>query len=196
MTRRTVVPLTLAAALLAVPGRGGAQEAPKPEAQKPEAPKADRAAEHRGPPATLRVQLVISRFQGEQKLASLPYTFVVTSGGDWTRMRMGVDTPIPVAGPSLPDGKAPTSFQYKNVGTKIDCRASDRGEGYELVMRVENSSALTGPGASVAGAPLFRLFETNLDLILRDGQTVQTVASTDPVTGEVVKIDVTMNVVK
>ena len=31
---------------------------------------------------------------------------------------------------------------------------------------------------------------------MRDGQTVQTVASTDPVTGEVVKIDVTMNLVK
>ena len=196
MTRRTLFPLAVAAALLVVPGRGGAQEAPKPEAPKPEAPKGDRAVEHRGPTVTLRVQLVISRFQGEQKLASLPYTFVVTAGGDWTRMRMGVDTPIPVAGPSLPDGKAPTSFQYKNVGTKIDCRANDRGEGYQLGMRVENSSALTGPGASVAGAPLFRLFETNLDLFLRDGQTVQTVASTDPVTGEVVKIDVTMNVVK
>jgi len=196
MTRRTLVPLTLAAALLAVAGRGGAQETPKPEAQKPEAPKAERTAERRGPTATLRVQLVISRFQGEQKLASLPYTFVVTSGGDWTRMRMGVDTPIPVSGPPLPDGKAPSSFQYKNVGTKIDCRASERGDGYQLGMRLENSSALTGPGASVAGAPLFRLFETNLDLVLRDGQSMQTVASTDPVTGEVVKIDVTLNVVK
>ena len=79
MTRRTLVPLAVAAALLAVPGRGGAQEAPKPEAQKPEAPKGDRAVEHRGPTVTLRVQLVISRFQGEQKLASLPYTLVVTS---------------------------------------------------------------------------------------------------------------------
>jgi len=196
MIRRTLVPLALAAALLAVPGRGRAQEAPKPEAQKPDAPKADRAAERRGPTATLRVQLVISRFQGEQKLASLPYTLVVTSGGDWTRMRMGVDTPIPVSLPSPADTHAPTSFQYKNVGTKIDCRATERGEGYQLGMRVENSSALTGPGASVAGAPLFRLFETTLDLLLRDGQTVQTVASTDPVTGEVVKIDVTMNVLK
>jgi hypothetical protein len=32
--------------------------------------------------------------------------------------------------------------------------------------------------------------------VMRDGQTIQTIASTDPVTGEVVKIDVTMNVVK
>jgi len=189
MARRTLVPLAVAA-LLAVPGRGRAQETPKPEAPKAE------SAERRGPTATLRVQLVITRFQDEKKVASLPYTFVVTAGGDWTRMRMGVDTPIPTSVPSSPDGKTPTSYQYKNVGTKIDCRATTRGEVYQVFIGVENSSALAGPAASAGGAPLFRLFETKLDLFLRDGQSVQTVASTDPVTGEVVKIDVTMNVVK
>ena len=189
MNRRTLLPLAVVAALLVVPGWARAQDTPKPEA-----PKVESAAERRGPTATLRVQLVISRFQDEKKVASLPYTFVVTAGGDWTRMRMGVDTPIPM--PLSPDGKTPTSFQYKNVGTKIDCKASARGDGYQVFVGVENSSALPGPGASASGAPLFRLFETKLDLFLRDGQSVQTVASTDPVTGEVVKIDVTMNVVK
>jgi hypothetical protein len=38
--------------------------------------------------------------------------------------------------------------------------------------------------------------EISLDPILRDGQSAQTVTSTDPVTGEVVKVDVTLNVVK
>jgi hypothetical protein len=51
-------------------------------------------------------------------------------------------------------------------------------------------------GGAAEGAPLFRRFETAIEVILRDGQTVQTIASTDPVTGEVVKIDVTLNVVK
>ena len=44
--------------------------------------------------------------------------------------------------------------------------------------------------------PLFRTFNISLDPMLRDGQSIQAVASTDPVTGEVVKIDVTLNVVK
>ena len=191
MTRRTLVPLALAAALAAVPERSRAQETPKPEPAKVET-----TPERRGPTANLRVHLVISRFQDEKKVASLPYTFVVTAGGDWTRMRMGVETPVPVTGPSSPDGKAQASFQYKNVGTKIDCRASTRGDVYQVFVGVENSSALPGAGVSAVGAPIFRLFETKLDLFLRDGQSVQTVASTDPVTGEVVKIDVTMNVVK
>jgi hypothetical protein len=190
MTRRTLV--TLAAALLAVPAGGRAQETPKPEA-----PKAESAAERRGPTATLRVLLVITRFQGEKKVASLPYTFVVTAGGSRARMRMGVDTPIPTSSTSTDTGKPVTSYQYKNVGTNIDCGARDLGEGrYLLNIGVENSSALPGVGASVEGVPLFRRFETSLDPLLRDGQSVQTVASTDPVTGEVVKIDVTMNVVK
>jgi hypothetical protein len=110
---------------------------------------------------------------------------------------MGVDTPIPTTTTSSETGKALTTYQYKNVGTNIDCGAIDRGEGrYQLSIGVENSSALTGVGASVEGVPLFRRFETNLDPLMRDGQSVQTVASTDPVTGEVVKIDVTMSVVK
>lgn len=189
MTRHTPLQFALAAALAAFPASARAQETPRPDA--PKAEKAEKGVAT----ATLRVSLVISRFQGEKKLASLPYTFVVSAGGDWTRMRMGVDTPIPM-GPPSPDGKGPVSFQYKNVGTKIDCKATQRGQDYQVYLAVENSSALAGPGASVEGAPLFRSFETKLDLFLRDGQSIQTVASTDPVTGEVVKIDVTLNVVK
>jgi hypothetical protein len=56
----------------------------------------------------------------------------------------------------------------------------------------------SGPlvGANPTGIPLFRTFQANLDPRLRDGQSLQMIASTDPVTGEVVKIDVTMNVVR
>jgi hypothetical protein len=189
MSHHTPLPLAFLVALAVGPASGLAQDTPKPDA--PRAEKAEKGVAT----ATLRLNLVITRFQGEKKIASLPYAFVVTAGGDWTRMRMGVDTPIPITPPS-PDGKGPVSFQYKNVGTKIDCRATERGQAYQVYLAVENSSALTGPGASVEGAPLFRSFETKMDLFLHDGQTVQTVASTDPVTGEVVKIDVTMNVVK
>jgi hypothetical protein len=217
MARRSVV--TLAAALtlaaLAIPGR--AQEPPKPEAApKPEAVKApdDRPTERAvsvGP--TVRVGLVIARYQGEKKVASLPYTLVVGTGGPTTRMRMGVDTPIPVTSfaPSEQGGsKLPTSYQYKTVGTNVDCRVwerrrlSEAGQPetvYRVNLSVENSSVFSGPdaraaGGGVEGVPLFRRFETGIEVGLHDGQTLQTIASTDPVTGEVVKIDVTLNVVK
>lgn len=146
------------------------------------------------PTANLRVQLVISRHRNDKKTASLPYTFNVTAGGDRTRLRMGVETPVPV-------GPGSTSFNYKTVGTNIDCTARELGTGvYQVWINLENSSAAAGEKSDsdvpMTSAPLFRKFETGLNLLLRDGQTAQAVASTDPVTGEVVKIDVTMNVVK
>jgi hypothetical protein len=196
MTRSMLTPLALAAAVLAGPAQSRAQETPKPETAKPEAPKADSTSERRGG-VTLRVQLVISRFQGEKKLASLPYTLVVTTGDARARMRMGLDTPIPVTS-TAEGGKQTTSIQYRTVGTNIDCTASERRDGlYQLSIGVENSSALPGAAGSVEGAaPIFRRFETSIVSLLRDGQSLQTIASTDPVTGEVVKIDVTLNVVK
>jgi hypothetical protein len=205
MTRRSL-PLAALALVLVLPGLARAQE---PGAERPAAPKAEpdreqpkpeAASDRRGPHGVvLRVQLVITRMQGDRKLASLPYTLVVATGGPRTRMRLGIDTPVPVTtlAPSENE-KQRTSFQYKTVGTNIDCAASSRGEGrYLLSLGVESSSALPGAPGNVEGAaPLFRRFDTNLELWLRDGQAVQAIASTDPVTGEVVKIDVTLDVVK
>jgi hypothetical protein len=197
MARRPRITLasTLAAAVLLAPAV--AQEAAKPETPKAQ-PEILKPETRRTLGPTLRVQVVLTRFQGEKKLASLPYTFTATVDGRPVRMRMGVDTPVAVAQTA---GSPMTSFQYRNVGTNIDCSASDAGEGrYRLMLTVENSSALTGEmaaaGMAAGGNPMFRRFDSNIDPVLRDGQSVQTIASTDPVTGEVVKIDVTMNVVK
>lgn len=172
-----------------------AQDVPRAEPGKPaEVPKAERRDR---PTTTLEVRVVISRFQGEKKVASLPYTILVTAPDYSTFMRMGVDTPVPTTATSSDTGKPLTTYQYRNVGTNMDCSATDRGDGrYQLKLTVENSSALTGVGAQADGVPLFRRFEVNLWPVLRDGQTVQTIASTDPVSGEVVKIDVTLNVLK
>ncbi len=207
---------TLLVGVLAV-GLGGvvlAQEEtptpkPGPEVVKPEkgTVKPEGASEKPTPrpdrsTATLRVQLVISRTQGEKKTGSLPYAFTVTPGGLRVRMRMGVDTPVPVFVQAPGEQqKTPASYQYRNVGTNIDCSARDLGDGrYLLNLTVENSSTVAGSeratDLTIAHAPMFRRFETSIDPVLRDGQTIQTIASTDPVTGEVVKIDVTLNVVR
>jgi hypothetical protein len=200
--------IAVAAAVLGLAAAPGwAQQTPKPE---PEAQKVEKRTPQDLrciPAAALRVQLLITRVQGERKLASLPYTFIVSARTSQTcpmthvRMRMGVDTPVPTA-VADESGKltAQRSVQYKTVGTNIDCSAEDLGDGrYKLFLTVENSSALPGDkaaGGDLAEYPLFRKFEMSLDPILRDGQKAETVTSTDPVTGEVVKIDVSLNVVK
>jgi hypothetical protein len=43
---------------------------------------------------------------------------------------------------------------------------------------------------------VFSGFRSSVQLLMRDGQTVQSMMATDPVSGRVLKIDVTLNVVK
>src|SRR5262245_54743564 len=92
MIRGRVLSLAVAA-LVAVASTSRAQETAKPETGK------ESSAERPGPRGVnLRVQLVISRYQGDRKLASFPYTLIVATTGVPSRMRMGVDTPEPVTG--------------------------------------------------------------------------------------------------
>jgi hypothetical protein len=55
---------------------------------------------------------------------------------------------------------------------------------------------LAGPSLSEFKEPVIRQFKAELNLVLRDGQTVESTVGTDPVTGRVSKIEVTFAVVK
>ena len=160
-------------------------------------------------PTPLKVQVLIARFQGEKKIASAPYTLAVTAvnlNRELARLRIGTEVPIstPPSGPSA-DGKTPTpaGIQYRPVGTNIDCfvrRVDDTS--FEVQLTIEQSSvvdddrqALQGPRA-VANAPAFRSFRFTNSAVLRDGQTTQFTNAADALSGEVVRIDVTLNVVK
>jgi hypothetical protein len=209
MPRRLAVVLAFAvAAVLPVPS-SRAQETPKPDPSASTVAVAE-AVKARRQPTLLRALIGLTRHQGERKVASVPYTVLLTSDARKVRLRMGVEVPIAVATFAKegdPKSGPVTSFQYRNVGTNIDCWAEDRGEGlYQLDLTVENSSIYTATESRTAvglidaglapDRPLFRTFNVTLNPTLRDGQSVQTVASTDPVSGEVVKIDVTLSVVK
>jgi hypothetical protein len=202
MKRRFLVSLAALVTLATAAAPARAQEAPKPDVGKPveAAPPRPKKA-----PTLLRVQVAIARYQGERKVASVPYTLLVTTDEKRVRLRMGVEMPIAVTTVPKEDGKPVTSFQYKNVGTNIDCSADDRaGDGlFQLTLFVESSSIYAATEARAPSdpylapdRPLFRTFSVSLFPTLRDGQTVQTVASTDPVTGEMVRIDVTLNVAR
>ena len=212
---RSSIAVAAAVALGLAAARGVAQEAAqpaKPDSAKaePEAQKVEKRTSQDlrcTPGAALRVQLVITRLQSDRKQGSLPYTFVVSARPSQScpqsrvRMRMGVDTPVPTFVADESGKPTPIrSVQYKTVGTNIDCSADDLGDGrFKLFLTVENSSALPGDksaGGGLGEYPLFRKFEMSLEPILRDGQRAETVTSSDPVTGEVVKIDVSVNVVK
>jgi hypothetical protein len=94
-----------------------------------------------------------------------------------------------------------TSYNYRDIGTSIDARAVSLPDGrFELTITVEDSSvfaeASADAGPRVANVPVFRTFSANSTLLLRDGQTGQFTTATDKINGEVLRIEVTVRVVK
>ena len=161
-------------------------------AQKPEP--ADQGQERALVP--LQIQIVLSRFKSEKKISSLPYILGVTANEPrgTTSLRLGVQVPI----------QSGAGYNYREVGTNIDCTAQSTGpDRYKLMLVVEDSSIhLEAKGTEPAGvtsaatAPAFRTFKSNSVVLLRDGQTAQYTSAVDPFSGEVMKIDVTLNVMK
>ena len=193
----------LFAVTLAVPL--GAQE---PEATPPPGKAAGAKMASRIP---LRVTVTLSRHLGEKRISSMPYVLGVAAAGSGagprTTMRMGIDVPVlqTVFGAAEPGaaGKPQASYTYRNVGTNIDCSATveESAPGiFQLALTVADTSlsldAAKRPDSGVANAPAFRSFNSSFTALLRDGQTMQYTSATDPMTGEVMRIEVQVAVMK
>jgi len=170
--------------------------------EKPAAPAAAKPAPAAAMP--LKVQIVVSRFQGEKKLSSLPYSLSVNAGSRAT-LRMGAKVPVMMITAKSPVEGVPMvgPIQYQDVGTSIDCYVStpqDDGR-FKLEITIDDSSVYgdtptTTDNKPAAGNPSFRSFRASDSMVLRDGQTSQFTTATDKVSGEIVKVDVTLTVVK
>lgn len=163
--------------VLAVAGMAMAQNPPKPM-------------------VSLKVQVVIARYEGDKKISSLPYSMSVTANGDPVRLRMGSQIPLPTTSYQGSGTATPvTSFTYHNVGTSIDCKATSTDDGrFSVVVGIEDSSV--SERRSGGAVPTLSTFSTQNMAVLRDGQTMQFTAAADKTTGEVVRVDVTLTVEK
>jgi hypothetical protein len=159
--------------------------------------------EERAKPAIpIKVQIVFAEYDGDKKISSMPYTFMVISdekfGGPYSAsLRTGVRIPIEV------DGKDQKTT-YMDVGSNIDCGVKSEEDGRFHVYLIFDRSALY-PNKSPEGErlvnepnglPLVRQFRTSENLILKDGQTSENIMSTDPLNGHVIRVSVTINVQK
>jgi hypothetical protein len=154
------------------------------------------------PGIPLRVQVVFSESQGERKISNLPYVLHLVTQDDRSRtgspvkLRMGLRVPIQT-------GKE-GQFQYLELGTNIDCWAQRMSDGrFRLYLSVSRSSSYSPEGqakpelaVAPGPTPIFGQFSAELNLLLQDGATMQSVVATDPVSGRTLKVDVTLNVVK
>lgn len=169
--------------------------APKPSAEKPAAPATSKPSLW----IPSRLQFVISKYQGEKKTSSLPYSLSLNTNGARVSLRMGAT--VPVATSQVTDGKSTPTFSYRDVGVSIDGSATLVEAGlYRVDVVVDDSSIYANnqvQGApAISGVPVFRHFRTNNSVLLRDGQSTQLTTAADPVSGEVMRVDVTFTVVK
>lgn len=188
---------------------------PAPDARGPASPTADDPGMARfiaslNDKTPLQVQVVVSRYKGDTRISSMPYVLSVNAVGsdqrlgsaEPSRLRMGAQVPVPTVAVTVADpvNLAPTPFNYQEIGTNIDCRARSMGDGrFEIGISVEDRSVFSDVETGVKGVgqlPVIRSFQSNHTLLLRDGQSRQFTAATDRVTGDVVRIDVSLTVVR
>ena len=158
-----------------------------------------------GSPVSLKLSLVFSRYQGEKKISSVPHTLwaTATDGRTPTTLRLGTQIPVPTTIFGK-EGEKTQSYNYRDVGTNIGVNASNAQDGfYKIQITITDSSVYYPDQSETAartvastGAPAFRNFNSSFTLMMKDGQTAQSTAVTDPVSGQTIKLDATLNVQK
>ena len=151
----------------------------------------------------VKLQVVLTEFDGDKKVASLPYSFLISAEagghtGFTNFMRVGVR--IPVAGVGK-DGQA----QFVDVGSNIDCGVQTEDDGrFSVRLNFERSSLyFQGRGdekgavrTAESGQPYIPTIRTQTLVLVKDGQTAEALTAADPLNGHVFRISVTLNVQK
>jgi hypothetical protein len=145
----------------------------------------EETAKPHGPGVPLRLEVVFNRSLGEKTVSSHAYALGVETGGEVTTLKAGLQVPI------LRDG---TTLNFKDAATRIQCAAEDLSSGrFRLSLELDQTAPTD---ARTANAPVLHTFGFIGSLTLRDGQTIQYLSSSDPVTGETLKVQVALAVVR
>ncbi len=152
----------------------------------------------------LKIQIVITEFDGTQKISSLPYTLHTVATGYQNHrgrdtLRFGVRVPIATDS----SGK----ISYEDVGTNIDCSATMLSDAQYSMEFIVDRSSIVSPSTgkeidwkagqvNVGTPPMLRQFRDQFVVVMRDGQTTEGVSAADPATGHLLKVEVTLTVVK
>lgn len=163
------------------------------------------------PPATAyRIQVIVSEYDGANKVSSLPYTIPVAEMPGESRtsgsMRVGIRVPFNTTAKT-----GEPSLQYVDIGTNLDVRVKHAdADRYALELTLERSwlyvrdskdgkadGRAWAPGDPAPSlAPLSHQFRTSVQFLVRDGKPSETTVATDPDTGHVVKVEVLLTVLK
>jgi len=161
-----------------------------------------KSAENAKPSTPVKVQVVLTEYDGEKKIANLPYSFLMYSEPNqapYTNFsRVGVRVPVPAIGK---DGQS----EFVDVGSSIDCGVKTEEDGrFTVRLSFERSSLyFQGPSdekgtirTTSAGQPYLPHIRSSSLVLLKDGQTLEALVAADPMNGHVFHLNVTLNVQK
>ena len=184
--------MTLAAAVIAVVGvpvTTHAQDAAKPAVL-----------------ATIpvKVDVTLSRYQGDKKISSLPFSLFANAAPGNSRqvqMRMGIEVPAGLRTITSGTDTKTTEMQYRSVGTNIDCSVTRLDDThFSVFVNVNDSSIYSADGDAknmkTVDPVAIRTFLASNTVILRDGQTLLFGSGTDKIRGETLQVEVTLTPVK
>jgi hypothetical protein len=191
--KRIIVPVICLLLTGMLAPRGWAQDHDKLAAEE-KAKSQEKRQDKTGSP--VKIQVVFSEYDGDKKVKSLPYSFSINAMRNpdnfnpWTKLRVGSRVPITTGNGQL---------TYLDVGTSIDSRAWHTDDGrYSLQLNIERSSidgeAITQSGQSKD--PVVQQFKSELNITVREVETVESTFATDPLNGKVTKVQVTLTAVK
>ena len=161
------------------------------EAQESAGPKPAVAEETAGP--RLRVRFLETRQRGEKTTAVPPFVVVMHPGDKEAFVFVGTQVALRTI------DKGTQTVAFKNAGVQARVTATALADGrYRLDASFEEGGVLgAGPGASTPSNednPILQVVKSESRLVIRDGETVPFASAVDPVTGEVVRIDVALDV--
>jgi hypothetical protein len=169
--------------------------------------------------ARAEARVVLTELDGAKVVSSLPYVVPLQlneRAGNRGYVRIGMRIPFSTGSKS-----GEQSLTYNDVGTSIDCSLEQRGghllvdqnQGkYILSLSIEKSSLYVStrdpegrvqggkewePGQPPPGIePVVREFRGSFEIPVTEGKPTEVAVATDPITGHVLKAEVTLTVTK
>lgn len=179
---RKTIGICVWAALLAV--APGARAQPAAGAKPEEAPK----------PAgkRLRLQVQETRQRGDAAAVSRPSTLLLHADAGPARLFLGTQLAMTTS------DKETTTTNFKNAGVAVRVNVTTLPDGrYRVDAEYENSqkrglAVERAPGPVTGGNPVLQVVKTRSRLTLREGESLPLASAVDPVTGELVRVELVL----
>ena len=146
--------------------------------------------------AQVKMQVTVAEYEKDKKTESLPYTLIIDAN-HFGKLRVGSRVPI---------ATGQNQFQYVDVGTNIDCTVLPAQDGkFQVRLQFERSFV---EGTTVIGVeksegsekasrqPIIHQDKFDDTFAMHDGQTLDASVAADPVSGKLVKLEVTLTILK